>query len=133
MRTSDQGLKWILGGSRHVALTSSFHSATISTGIAARERFESERLHHDVHVVSKMPMTDDRIFCIASNEQHPQVRPSGSCCIGQLASIETVWQADVGDKQIDRISGIQNFKRSCAVRGINGRVAKLAQNLPRAF
>lgn len=48
-----------------------------------------------------MAVTQDRVLCVAGDEQHLQFRAQRLTRISQLPAIETAREAGIGDQQVD--------------------------------
>ena len=62
-----------------------------------------------MHTLFCEAAADNRVFRIAGDEQHMEIRPPLSRGVCELPPIYAAGEADVGDQQIDEGTGLKNL------------------------
>jgi hypothetical protein len=84
-------------------------------------------LAEQLHAGIAQCATRDGVVRVARCEQHAQLRPHGTCALGEPVPVETAGPDDIGQEQIDVRLPLQQFQRLHAVCGAGDPVAQAAQ------
>ena len=91
---------------------------------ALSEQIQLEWLSDDMHAVTQPLLADYRVFRIAGNEQHFELRSPNTSGVRDLPAIQAARQPYVGDQQIYADIRLQNFQPGWSVRSLHHRIAK---------
>lgn len=107
------------------------HRLSLSDQIShfSGEGIHRERLGEEVHAALEMAVVEHRIFCIACDEQHLQIRPCNPGRICHLAPIGAPWEANIGDQQVNRPLRRKHLEGRRALCSLDDRVAEVRKGL----